>query len=263
MTAFPYTKYMCANMVVDMGAGLIVCSVAAARRHGVPEDRFIYPHAGTDVKGSSTMSERLSLHEQPAIGIAGRHTLEMANADLEEVKHFDLYSCFPSAVRIAARDIGIPDGPDLTVTGGLTFGGGPFNSYVMHSTANMMNRLRADPTSLGMISSVGGCLTKFAFALYSARPPEVSFQYADVTDEVMRLPLRRYTDEYEGDAEIECYAIEHKNGEPANAIAACRLPDGSRTWALSDDADLLHALCREEFCGRTTRVRAGAVLDPS
>jgi acetyl-CoA C-acetyltransferase len=40
------------------------------------------------------------------------------------VTHVDLYSCFPSAVQIAAAEIGCPTQRDLTVTGGLTFAGG-------------------------------------------------------------------------------------------------------------------------------------------
>ena len=41
-----------------------------------------------------------------------------------------------------------PTGP-LTVTGGLSFAGGPWNNYVMHSIATMAARLREDPGAVG------------------------------------------------------------------------------------------------------------------
>ena len=44
--SFPYTKYMNANMMVDMGAALIMCSVAKAKALGIAEDRWVYPHVG-------------------------------------------------------------------------------------------------------------------------------------------------------------------------------------------------------------------------
>lgn len=40
---------------------------------------------------------------------------------IDEVDHVDLYSCFPSAVQVAAAELGLPvDDParPLTVTGG-------------------------------------------------------------------------------------------------------------------------------------------------
>jgi hypothetical protein len=37
---------------------------------------------------------------------------------------------------------------------------------------------------------------------------------------------------------------------PTAAHAACLLEDGRRTWANSEDAELMDALMSEEFCGR-------------
>ena len=59
----------------------------------------------------------------------------MAGKTLADMQFFDLYSCFPSAVEIACREIGLAedDPRGLTVTGGLAFFGGPGNNYVTHS----------------------------------------------------------------------------------------------------------------------------------
>ena len=39
---------------------------------------------------------------------------------------------------------------DLTVTGGMTFAGGPWNNYVTHGVATMVGVLREDPGDLGL-----------------------------------------------------------------------------------------------------------------
>ena len=47
--SFPYPKLMNSNNNVDQAAALILCSVEAARRYGITEDRWIYPWAGTEI----------------------------------------------------------------------------------------------------------------------------------------------------------------------------------------------------------------------
>ncbi len=72
--------------------------------------------------------------------------------------HVDLYSCFPSAVQIAADELGLPDDDParpLTVTGGLTFGGGPGNNYGTHAVASMVGALRSEPGARGLVTGLG------------------------------------------------------------------------------------------------------------
>src|SRR3546814_6244062 len=49
----PYTKLMCANLQVNLAAGVIVTSVAAAHALGIGQDRWVFLHAGA----SATRSE--------------------------------------------------------------------------------------------------------------------------------------------------------------------------------------------------------------
>ncbi|PRC57485.1 acetyl-CoA acetyltransferase, partial [Mycobacterium sp. ITM-2017-0098] len=85
-------------------------------------------------------------HTSPAIRIAGERALKLAGAGIDDIDLIDVYSCFPSAVQVAAKGLGLPVGdPErpLTVTGGLTFAGGPWNNYVTHSIATMAEQLTA------------------------------------------------------------------------------------------------------------------------
>ena len=55
----------------------------------------------------------------------------------------DLYSCFPVAVEVQAQELGISPHRALTLTGGMTFGGGPFNNYALQGAAAMVRELRS------------------------------------------------------------------------------------------------------------------------
>jgi acetyl-CoA C-acetyltransferase len=254
MIGFPYTKLMNSNDSVDQAAALIVCSVEAARRAGIPRERWIFLHAGTDAHDRPMASHRDNLYSSPAIRIAGSRALELAGTSAEAVDHVDLYSCFPSAVQVAAAELGLSLERPLTVTGGMTFGGGPLNNYVMHSIARMAEVLRADPGSLGLCTGNGGFLAKHAFGVYSTEPPEQGFRYANPQSEVDALPGREVVTDYEGQATLESYTVRFGQEDPEVGHAAFLLPDGRRTWANTEDLELAAAMTREEFCGRPARI---------
>ena len=107
MIGYPYTKLMNSNNMVEQGAGLILCSVEAARSLGVPSDRWVFPQAGTDAHDHWFVSNRADLCSSPAIRLAGGRALELAGVGVDDLAHVDLYSCFPSAVQIAAAELGL------------------------------------------------------------------------------------------------------------------------------------------------------------
>ena len=254
MIGFPYPKLMNANNRVDQGAALILCSVAAARRAGIGEDRWVYLHASTEAHDSATVSTRADLHSSPAIRIAGARALELAETSIEELAHIDLYSCFPSAVQVAAQELGIGEDRQLTVTGGLTFGGGPINDYVMHANATMVEVLRADPGSKGLVTAIGGFLAKHAFGVYSTEPPSGPFRYENPQELVDALPRREIRIDHQGPATIESYTVMYGPEEPEIGHAACLLEDGCRTWANTRNAEALAVMTSEEFCGRPVEI---------
>jgi acetyl-CoA C-acetyltransferase len=260
MVGFPYTMLMNSNSRVDMGAALLVCSLETARSMGLPETGWVYPHAGTDAHDHLFVSNRADLHSSPAIRIAGRRVLELAGVGVGDLAAVDVYSCFPSAVQVAAREIGLPTDRPLTVTGGLTFGGGPLNNYVMHAIARTVEVLRAAPGRRGLVTANGGYLTKHAFGVYSTEPPARPFQHEDVQEQIDRLPSRDAVVDWDGPVEIETYTVMFDDAGPATIHAACLTPDGHRTWANSTDRTLGASMTREEFCGRKARIDGKGTL---
>ncbi|MGP0031872.1 MAG: hypothetical protein ACLPVF_15370 [Acidimicrobiales bacterium] len=263
MVAFPYPKLCTANMQVDQGAGYIVCSVDAARSAGAPEDRWVFPLAGADANDHWFISHRPELHRSPAIRLAGRAALELAGLALDDVGPVDLYSCFPVAVQMAARELGLPvDDPDrpLTLTGGLTFGGGPGNNYTSHGIAQVVGALR-QRAGVGMATGLGWYATKHSVGLYGARPPAGGFAWRNVQAAVDALPQCRVDAAATGPVRIETYTVVFdREGHPERGIAACRTADDVRAWATVADADTLGELCAEEGIGRSGTLDPGGLL---
>jgi len=251
MVGFPYTKLMNANNAVEQAACFVVCSVERARALGIAADRWVFPWSGTDAHEHWFVSHRWNLAEAPAIRLAGRAALELAGVGVDDLAHVDVYSCFPSAVQIAAREIGLGTDRPLTVTGGLSFAGGPWNNYVSHSIATMVERLRGDAGSLGLVTANGGFLTKHAFGVYSTTPPPTAFRHVDAQADVDRLPRRELAEVVDGPVTVETSTVVHdRESEPEKAITACRLPDGRRAWGGSTDIDVMKLLVSEETAGR-------------
>ncbi|MEM9040311.1 MAG: acetyl-CoA acetyltransferase [Actinomycetota bacterium] len=264
MIGLPYPKLMNSNSSVDMGAALIVCSAEAAERLGVPRDRWVFPLSGTDCHEHPFVSNRDTFSRTPAIELGARRALEMAGRDIDDVELIDLYSCFPSAVQLGARSIGIdPLERQWSRTGGLPFGGGPWNNYPMHAIATVVGELRESSDATAFVWANGGYATKHSFGVYASAPPDRPFRHASPQDEIDALPRRDLAvgADAAGSAEVEAYTVMFdRDGEPEKAIAACRLADGRRAWGLSRDADVTIAMTTGEWVGRSVQIDADALL---
>lgn len=182
LIADPYRKWMVSQWNVDQAAALILTTVATARELGIPEGLWVYPVAIATSDDVVPMTERQQLHRWPAFSLAARAALDAAEMDLARVSAFDLYSCFPVAVEVQAAELGIPLDRELTVTGGMTFAGGPFNNYSLQSAVAMVDTLRAAPArAIGMTTAVSGFLTKPGVALWGSAPSASGFVGIDVS----------------------------------------------------------------------------------
>ncbi len=258
LVGFPYTKRMNSYEMLDQAAALICCSVERAEALGVSRDRWVFPHSGAEA-ADPYVSLRPSLHESAAMAVAGHTALALAGTGADGVAHLDLYSCFPSAVRLAARALGVADDRDLTVTGGMSFAGGPWNNYVTHAVATMVEVLREHPGDLGLVSANGGLASKEAFGVYGTTPPGDGFRSARPQAEVDTRPGRDLATDHEGPVTIETYTVMHdREGTPVQAIAATLTPT-ARAWATSDDPAVLAALLDgDEHVGERSGAPPGA-----
>ncbi|MCG7598010.1 acetyl-CoA acetyltransferase [Mycobacterium sp. PSTR-4-N] len=260
MISWPYTKLMNSNNMVDQGAVLIVASAEKAQYLQIPRERWVFPYAGTDAHDTYAIGERAEFHTSPAIRIAGRRALELAGTGVEEMDLIDVYSCFPSAVQVAATELGLPVGDPsrpLTVTGGLTFAGGPWNNYVTHSIATMAEQLAANPGTRGLITANGGYLTKHSFGVYGTEPPHHEFRWENVQDAVDREPTRTELVDWTGIGTVETWTTPFdRDGVPEKAFLAVRTPNEDRVLAVMPDAEAARTTVTDDIAGAAVRVHA-------
>jgi acetyl-CoA C-acetyltransferase len=253
MLAFPYTKRMNTQWNVDQSCALIFCSVAKARALGIPEEKWVYPLSSSESEHMTLLTEREAMDRSFGAKFAGEKALQLAQLNADEIDLLELYSCFPAAVKIYARELGISLERALVVTGCMAFAGGPLNNFVLQATAKLAQQLRAGAGQTGMICCVSGLLTKQAFAIWGREASTDGFQYEDVSAEASdAVALKPLQDNYQGPATVVSYTVKPGHG----IIAVCDTPDGARAIAISQDEALQARVQQEEFCGAKVEITA-------
>jgi len=259
--AFPYNKWHSTQWTVNQAAALVICSVGAARRSGVPEDRWVFPLVGLESSHAVSVLCRGRIGAWPAMEVLGGTAAARIGRRLDEVDVVELYSCFPSAVRVQQRALGLPLDGTPTVTGGMAFAGGPFNNAVLQSIAAVVPRLREDPGTLGAVTTVSGLLTKPGLGIWSARPDgrppllsDLAYEVASVTEVIEAVET---LDGYEGPGTIATCTVTYDGSDPVRVVAVCDTADGRRCVALSEDRDLAALVCAQEFVGTEVLIGSG------
>jgi len=262
MLAFPYGKRHCSHWNVDQAAGLVFCSSATARALGIPRERWIHPLAVADANQMLPLSERRELHRCAGFARAAERAFEHAGRSVADAAHRELYSCFPSAVRVQLRELGIHDERPPSVTGGMAFAGGPLNHFVYQALVRMAGVLRSDPGSTGLVTAVSGMLTKQGVSLWSSEPAAAPFAHADVSEATARAtPAVALAPAAEGAARVASYTVLYEGAAPKRTLLLCDLPDGRRALARCEDPAFAQRATREELCGRDVRIRADGGVD--
>ena len=254
---FPYPKWMNAMYGVNQGAAIIMTSVGKARELAIDPKKWVFIHGCGEANDKLTMSQRVNYYSAPALKLNVQKALTMAGKKIDDIDYFDLYSCFPSAVEIACKEMGIAynDSRGLTVTGGLPFFGGPGNNYSLHAIASMLPLLRADPNRLGLVTANGGYLSKHATGIYSATPWESKWQRENPTSyqpEIDEMPSPSFSETPNGGGTIETYTVSFNKGVAERGIViGCLAANGERFVANTpSDSALLLAMTQQEQVGR-------------
>ncbi|MAG31085.1 MAG: acetyl-CoA acetyltransferase [Deltaproteobacteria bacterium] len=255
ITAEPYTKLMNSFADVDLGAALLVTTLELAREAGLA-DQCVFPWAGAS-NADVVPTSRRELGGSPGIRAAAAATFEAAGLGIDDIDFFDLYSCFPVAVEVAAEEIGlsVDDSRGLTTTGFMSFFGGPGNNYTTHGIATSAQRLR-EGGRFAFTSGNGGLLSKHSIGLYGCEPPPSGFVHADTSEaqaqiEAAALEVVR---EAEGQATVVGGTVVYdRSGAVAAAPIVAALGDGRRLLAVADTS-LLSELAGRSLVGETVRV---------
>ena len=260
--AFPYNRWHASQWTVDQASALLICSAERARDAGVPRDRWLFPHVAVHSSQAVTLTARRRLHRWPAMGVLGRAAEQRLGAPLRELALAEVYSCFPVAVRIQQRELGLSPDATPTLTGGMAFAGGPFNHYVLLSTTTLGERLRHAPEQRGLVTTVSGMLSKPGLAVWSASPSEGAPLLADLATDAMAATEVQRVVEAAPDrgtaATVASFTVTYggqDGSDPERTVIVADLPDGARTAATCEDAQTARLALDEGLVGRTVELK--------
>jgi acetyl-CoA C-acetyltransferase len=275
--AFPYNKWHSTQWTVDQAAALLFCSQQAAHRFGISSDRWIFPRVGIESSHAVSLLRRERPDAWPAMGILGRAASTRIGRPVADAEFIEVYSCFPAAVRVQQRELGLDVHGTPTITGGMAFAGGPFNNFVLQTTAAVARALRAEPGSLGVVTTVSGLLTKPGLGVWSAEPDGQAPLLGDFGAEAERATDTRDVvgtlGEYTGAATVVTYTVTPGGRDGASGPGAPQGPggaqwartvvvgdteDGRRCVAISEDAELAVFATTHELIGRPVVVKDGS-----
>ncbi|MDG2028164.1 MAG: hypothetical protein P8J50_13740 [Acidimicrobiales bacterium] len=258
--SFPYNKWHNSQWGVDQASAMVFCSEAVADELGIDRDKRVYPHVGLESSLSLSLSRRAELHRWPGMRVVGETAAVHIERPIASMDFIEIYSCFPVAVRVQQKELGLDPHATPTLTGGMAFAGGPFNNFVYQATVDMIEAVRDAPGSFGAVTAVSGLLTKPALAVWSTEPPTNGLLVADLVDDARSATSQVPLDEDpKGEGVVATYTVTYDADGP-NAIGAIiDLDSGDRAVAKLEDAAAAVAATTDDLIGSQVSVE-GRVL---
>jgi acetyl-CoA C-acetyltransferase len=246
LISWPYTKLMVANPTVNMGAAVLLTSLAKARAAGIAEERLIYPIGGASAEEPRDFLLRDQFHESHPQNAVLNAVLDLIGGDGKKFDAIELYSCFPCVPKMARRTLGLGRDVHPTVTGGLTFFGAPLNTYMTHAACAMVRKMR-DGAKLGLLYGQGGFVTKHhGLVLSREAPDEAIEQDTSVQAEADRnkRAVPEFINEADGKGQVEAFTVIYRGkGEVEHGVVMLHTEDGRRTLGripAEDETTLAH-----------------------
>jgi acetyl-CoA C-acetyltransferase len=246
LIAWPYTKLMVANPTVNMGAAVLLTSLAKARAAAISEDRLVYPLGGASAEEPRDYLLRDQFYESHPQNAVLKAVTDLADGDGKAFDAIELYSCFACVPKMARRTLGLSADVQPTVAGGLTFFGAPLNTYMTHAACAMVRRLRAG-SKLGLLYGQGGFVTKHHGLVLSRQPPRAALSQDTSVQAVADRNKRAVPDfvtEASGKGAVESFTVLYgRNGDIEHGVVMLRTAANTRTLArvpARDVATLAH-----------------------
>ncbi len=237
---------MVANPTVNMGAAVLLTSLAKARAAGIAEDRLVYPIGGASAEEPRDYLLRDQFFESHPQNAVLKAAMDLTGRDGQAFDAIELYSCFPCVPKMARRTLGL--GPDVqpTVTGGLTFFGAPLNTYMTHAVCAMVRKLR-NGAKLGLLYGQGGFVTKHHGLVLSRQAPREALAQQTSVQAVAdraKCAVPDFVTEAKGKGAVESFTVLYgRGGDAEHGVVMLRTEDNARTLArvpARDGATLAH-----------------------
>ena len=253
MVATPYTKRLVSQWNVDQAAAFILCRSSTALDAGVPANRFVYPRAIVESNLMVHLSTRADLSRVPALDSIAEATTNATGSAIS-ADAIDLYSCFPIAVQLQAEAYGVPLDPAPTLTGGMSFGGGPLNNYGLQSLGAGIAAMRIGAVDEVVTTAISGMMTKQGLGWWSRHQPVDSPAVIDVTEQARAAtPVRPIDPDLVGDATVMSSTVIYAGDDPMAAVAIVE-QDGKRSVVMSRAAEVIDKVSADPQIGVDAKI---------
>ena len=211
--ATPYKLNHVTQWNVNQASAIIITTVDELQTYVQHSDNCTFPNVLIESNTVTPVLERRSLHQCIGLEEIHREFLHLTKKHPAEIQFHELYSCFPIAVRLQREAYGLNDLP-VTVTGGMTFGGGPFNNFTFQGLSQLSQKVREADTD-GLITSISGMLTKQGLILITAQNSNSNILLSDVSNKTQsRAQSVEIQPDMTGHAEIISSTVSHTAGSP-------------------------------------------------
>ena len=260
MLAYPYNKLHCTSWNVNQSAAIIICSEELANELEIDNKKRVYPISSSENNHMIAIQQRPKLYESLGMTYAANSINKMIERLDIKLDAYDLYSCFPAAIKMFTKSLELDSEIPKTVTGSMPYAGGPLNSFVIHSTVKMIQKIRALEVKYGLITGVSGMMTKQSFCVWGKEYRE-HFIFDDVTERAKldESPIE-LSNISEGKGEIIGYTIIEGNENAAKAVLYLDDEKKHRKVVSSMDKNFINLLTEEEWVGKILRFKDGQAI---
>jgi hypothetical protein len=163
---------------------------------------------------------------------------------------YDLYSCFPAAVEMFGEALKIKNISQSSITGGMSFAGGPLNSYVLNSTVQMIRKIRSEENKCGIVTGISGMMTKQSFALWGKRNL-INYSFKDVSEEAENHEVpHKISSETSGEGNIIGYTIIKNEESVKKAVIYIEDVNNNRNIITSENKEVIKSMEINEWVGK-------------
>ena len=257
MLAYPYNKLHCTSWNVNQSAALIICSEELADKLEIDNKKRVYPISSSENNHMIAIQQRPKLYESIGMIYAAKSVNKMMEKLDIRLDAYDLYSCFPAAVKMFSKSLELGSEIPKTITGSMPYAGGPLNSFVIHSTVKMIQKIRALEVRHGLVTGVSGMMTKQSFCVWGKEYQE-QFIFDDVTERAKldEKPVE-LSNIAEGEGEIIGYTIIEGSENAPKAVLYLDDENKHRKVVSSFDKNFINLLMEEEWVGKEVKFKDG------
>ena len=260
MLAYPYNKLHCSSWNVNQSAALIICSEEIANKLEIDQNKRVYPITSSENNHMIAIQQRPKLFDSLGMKYAANSICKVIERHNIKLDAYDLYSCFPAAIKMFSKSLGLDNEISKTITGSMAYAGGPLNSFVLHSTVKMIQKIRTSELSHGLVTGVSGMMTKQSFCVWGKEYQE-QFIFNDVTEQAKlnEIPIE-LSSITEGEGEIIGYTIIEEGESAQKAVLYIDDEKKDRKVVSSHNKIFINLLMEEEWVGKRVKFKDGQVV---